>query len=205
MKQTHPDYDRAIQFALQRLEQELDPKNTYHNFFHTQGDVLPAVRRLARETGVEKENLKLLEIGAAYHDIGFLKQRQGHEIAGATMVAEILPQFGFRPDQIQIVQGLIMATQLPQSPKTCLEELVADADLDVLGRDDFFPRNQCLRDELAAYHVRFTDQGWLENQINFLETHTFFTSAARKLRRPGKKHNLALAKQRLAALIENPV
>ena len=136
--------------------------------------------------------------------LGFLRQRDQHEIAGAEMAAQILRQFSFGPAQISTIQGMIMATRLPQSPKTFLEEFVADADLDVLGRDDFSPRNQALRQELENYNVYFSDVDWFKNQIGFLESHTFFTEAARKIRGTGKQQNLAKMKQQLLALTQGP-
>ena len=47
-KTAQPDYDGAIAYALCRLRTELSPLLTYHNLMHTEGDVLPAVARLAR-------------------------------------------------------------------------------------------------------------------------------------------------------------
>jgi hypothetical protein len=40
---------------------------------------------------------------------------------------------------------LIMVTRLPQTPNSLLEEIIADADLDSLGRADFQVRYEALR------------------------------------------------------------
>ncbi len=42
-----PDFERARQYALERLERELPASLTYHCLAHTQDDVVPAVERLA--------------------------------------------------------------------------------------------------------------------------------------------------------------
>src|SRR5436309_16127441 len=73
-----------------------------------------------------------------------------HERASAQIAAAILPNYGYTPAHIQAICGMIMATKLPQAPHTLLEQIVADADLDVLGRPDFVTRNQDLHTELAA-------------------------------------------------------
>ena len=140
-----------MRYALSRLERELSPELTYHSLWHTAEDVLPAAQRLAALMGVSPEDARLLEIGAAYHDIGFVVRRQEHERAGAEIAAQVLPGFGFTSEQVAAVQGMILATRIPQSPRTPLEEILADADLDVLGRDDSLARSQVFRAELASY------------------------------------------------------
>ena len=72
-------WQAAIDFALKRLENELDPRLTYHSLAHTRDHVLPAAKRLGRLAGLSAENHLILTTAAAYHDIGFLIQRQGHE------------------------------------------------------------------------------------------------------------------------------
>jgi uncharacterized protein len=42
-----PDFERAKQYALERLEQDLSPALTYHCLTHTRDDVMPAAERLA--------------------------------------------------------------------------------------------------------------------------------------------------------------
>ena len=195
-----PQHKQAITYAFSRLQGELSTKLTYHNFWHTKEDVLPASQRLARLMDVDEENMALLEVGAAFHDIGFVKQSQDHERIGAKIVAQVLPTFGYSEYQIELVTGMIMATQLPQSPHNLLEEILADADLDLLGRPDFFARNICLHQELANYgHVLQLKQ-WYEAQLAFLEQHTYFTPAADLLRGTGKQKNIKLVKEKIQAL-----
>ena len=117
---------------------------------------------------------------------------------GAEIAGQVLPGFGFSPAQIAAIQGMILATQLPQSPRTLLEEILADADLDVLGREDFLRRNQALRDELAASGTLLTPERWYGNQLLLLQNHRYFTAAARALRAEGKEENIKTIKNLLA-------
>ena len=187
-----PDCAGAMRYALGRLERELAPELTYHNLWHTAEDVLPAVRRLVALMGVSPEDVRLLEIGAAYHDIGYVLQRQEHERAGAEIAAQVLPECGFVSEQVAAVQGMILATRLPQSPRTPLEEILADADLDVLGREDSFARSQALRAELASYGAPVGETDWYCRRLKFLREHHYFTSAARSLRGEGERRNIAM-------------
>jgi CheY-like chemotaxis protein/class 3 adenylate cyclase/predicted metal-dependent HD superfamily phosphohydrolase len=184
------DWAAAREYALARLERELPPELTYHNLAHTRDDVLPAAQRLAALVGLGEDETRLLETAAAFHDLGFTVQRQEHERLAAETAARVLPGFGFSPGQIAAIQGMIMATQLPQSPRTPLEEILADADLDVLGREDFWQRNQCLREELAASGTPLDDERWIGSQLQVLSRHHYWSAAARALRDAGKQRNI---------------
>lgn len=199
---SQPEFEQAIAFALDLLHRELAPELTYHNLWHTRDDVMVAAVAFGQLSRLEAEDLDLLRVAAAFHDVGFVSRYQGHEIASMRIAAQELPQFGFRPDQIEQVIGMIMATRLPQSPRSHLEALLADADLDVLGRDDFFTRNQALRAEHAAFGRRMTDGQWLQQQRDFLQGHRYFTAVARSLRTPTKRTNLALLEAQIAVELD---
>lgn len=187
-----PDFDRARQYALNRLTNELSPQLVYHSLWHTQDDVVPAAERLAVLAGVDELNRLLLSTAAWYHDVGFVIQRVNHEDVGMQIASDVLPQFGYTLEQIDRIRGMIAATKLPQSPRTLLEEILADADLDALGREDFLPRSQVLRAELAEFGATSTDKEWLQVQLDFQQGHRYFTQAARTLRGPQKEKNTAL-------------
>ncbi len=186
------DIEQAKCYALERLEQELPLHLLYHSLAHTQDDVLPAVERLATLTGVESKALLLLRTAAYYHDLGFVEQRTQHEAISVRIAAEVLPRFGYTPVQIAAIGRMISATKLPQSPHTLLEKLLADADLDSLGRTDFLVQNQALRAELAAEGHVMTDVEWYGSQLEFVQRHRYWTAAARRLRDKQKQHNIVL-------------
>lgn len=192
---SQPDYDGAIAYALRRLRKELPQKLTYHDLWHTQHDVLPAVARMGAINDVSHEEIRLLEVGAAFHDIGFLQAYEGHEEAGVQIATAVLPAMGFGPLHLDCVASLIRATRLPQTPHNLLEEIMVDADLDVLGRDDFFDRNELLRKELASIGRPFTWQQWQLEQLRFLRQHTYFTPVARALRNEGKRRHIAIIEE----------
>jgi uncharacterized protein len=184
------DFAGARQYALQRLERELSPMLSYHSVEHTRDDVLPASKRLAELEGVQGEALCLLLTAAWYHDIGFVEQYADNEEIAARIAAQALPSFGYSLEHIQVIHGIIMATKLPQSPQTLLERVMADADLDLLGRDDYMALNQALRDEMAALGTPSSDEQWYRSQLRFLQSHRYFTASARALRDAGKQRNI---------------
>lgn len=199
--ETEPDYSAAMDLGLERLKSDLSPRLLYHSFSHTQDDVLVAARKFALYAHLDQTDLKLLEVAAVFHDTGFLFTVQGHEQRGAELAQELLPGFGFTDWQIERVCGMIMATRLPQTPHNLCEELLADADLDVLGREDFLARNSLLREEIALQGKTFTDYQWFSTQLKFLESHSYFSEAARNIRGEGKLRNIEHLRQKMEASI----
>lgn len=176
------------------MERELDPSLTYHNLDHTFGSVLPSAMMLADLYHLKPEDQGLLAVAAAFHDIGWTIQGTEHERIGVEIARQVLPQFGFNGEQIATIGGIIMATRLPPSPSNLLEEIMADADLDVLGRDDFWPRNHDLRVELESNGRRYANLEWYQEQLDFLVSHHYFTQAARQLRHAGLQKNIGQLK-----------
>jgi len=173
--------------VMSMLKAGLSEKLTYHNIFHTL-DVNTHCLAIAKEEGIEDEQVLLnLQIAALYHDVGFIYIYHDHEEKGCEIAREQLPGFGINETAIEEICGLIMATKVPQSPKTHLEEIICDADLDYLGREDFFERAEKLRLELLEYKFISDNHDWEEMQLEFLLSHDYFTSSSRKKRSPAKK------------------
>jgi uncharacterized protein len=194
------NFEQAKQYALQRLERELSPNLVYHSISHTRDDVVPAVERLANMEKINGESLSLLLTAAWFHDLGYTEQRQYHELISARIAVKELPGFGYTEEQVEIVRWAILATALPQAPQDLLEQILTDADLDVLGREDLIPRNDDLRRELLSFGQEFTDLEWCRSQIRFLEAHTYFTASAHSLRDAGKSKNIHILKESLKEL-----
>jgi uncharacterized protein len=186
-----PDFEAARQYSLRRLQHELSPLIAYHSLAHTLNEVVPATDHLAALEGVTNEDLLLLRTAAFYHDIGFVEQQHDHEDGSIRIVTAVLPDFGYAPVQIEVIVGIILATQLPQQPRTLLERIMADADLKILGQVDYLPRNAALRAELAAFGLIATDREWYGSQLKFIRDHRYFTASARQLCDAQKQINVA--------------
>ncbi len=195
-----PNFEAARDHALARLSAELPGDLFYHNLGHTRDDVAPAAARLAAAEGVASEDLLLLLTAAYYHDLGYVERYTQNEPAAAAIAVRALPRFGYTLPQIEVVAGLILATRLPRAPATLLQSLLDDADLDVLGRPDFLEKNALLRRELAARGETYDDATWYRDQITFLESHRYFTAAARRERCEGVQENIALLSARMDGL-----
>jgi uncharacterized protein len=194
------DFDLAKRYALYRLEQELPSHLLYHGITHTRDDVVPAVEMLADMEGLQADTRSLLLTAAWFHDLGYVEQARHHELISARIAVQILPGFGYSDEQVEIVRWAILATALPQSPQNLLEKILTDADLDVLGRDDFMRSNDNLRRELAFFGQDFTNFEWYTRQLKFLKAHAYFTDSARALRDAGQLENIRILKEKLDVL-----
>ncbi len=193
-----PDFERARQYVLEKLEGAWPAALYYHSVAHTQQDVVPAAERLAALAGVDGEDLLLLRTAAYFHDLGYVEQYWENETIGARMARDVLPRWGYTPAHVQVIAGLILATRLPQRPHNRLEEILADSDLDNLGRDDFWEKSAALRLELEAQGRPVPLAEWYLRQWRFLQAHRYFTPEARALRGAGQQKNLAWLAARLA-------
>lgn len=194
------NFERAIRYAEHRLEQELAPHFVYHGIGHTRDEVVPAAERFAALEGITGNALLLLRTAAWYHDLGYIENPVHHELISARMAMEVLPSFGYNAKEVEVVRWAILATALPQSPNNLLEQILTDADLDVLGQTSYMKRNDDLRRELGFLGKQFSDQQWYEQQLRFIEGHQYFTASAHAIRDPQKIINIDELKKTLDAL-----
>ena len=178
-------FEQAGRFILDKLDKEIPEQFYYHNANHAR-DVHNAAERIGKNEHIRDYELKLLLTAAWFHDSGFLKTIERHEVESCRIAKQVLPQFEYTADEIEKICGMIMATRLPQSPQNKLEEILADADLDYLGRDDFFN----LGDAIYKERNLTSRDEWNEIQLKFLQEHTYFTQTALNLRGSKKQDNL---------------
>ena len=191
------NYYKAERHIMKLLEQKLSKQLHYHSIAHTK-DVVSAAERIALLEGVTDEGLFVLKSAATYHDAGFVEQYDKNEPIGVRLAQEILPKYGYTQEHIDTIKELIYVTTIPHQPKTLLEQIMCDADLDYLGRDDFHEIADRLRRELREHGKINSDRAWDETQVKFLSAHKYFTATAKGMRDKKKEENLQEIKERLA-------
>lgn len=192
------NYHAAKAFILAKLERELSIQLTYHGLHHTL-DVLYITEELCYKEKVTPYHALLLKTAALFHDSGFTISNRNHEELGCKIVRDNLPRFDFSDYEIELICGMIMATKIPQQPKNKLEKIICDADLDYLGREDFYDIGDTLFEELKSYNILQTEEAWNKLQVKFLENHHFWTPTNKKIRTPRKSKYL----RELKALVKN--
>jgi len=189
-------FQKAKKFIVGKLKKELPAHLSYHSVDHIM-DVYNAAEDIAAKEGVQGEDLTLLLTAALFHDSGFLQGAAEHEQKSCDIARTYLPGYGYTDEQIEKICGMIMATKLPQTPHNLLEEIICDADLDYLGRDDFFPIGDKLFSELSMYGIIHNEIEWDRLQVKFLEAHHYFTKTSLSLRKEQKEQHLQLLRSKL--------
>ena len=183
------DYKGAEKHVFTMLEQGLSKNLYYHNLDHTK-DVIGVVDILAELEAISEEEHLDARTAALYHDTGFLIRYKENERVGAGIARGSLKKYGYKKKQIKRIADAIMTTQIPQNPKTLLEQILCDADLDNLGREDFFDKGALLRKELEEQGIKMSDKEWYGGTLKLLEDHHYFTDSAKRLRQKGKEEHI---------------
>ncbi|NDC29783.1 MAG: phosphohydrolase [Bacteroidetes bacterium] len=178
-------FKEAELYILEKLKNELPSNLFYHSYSHVM-DVLQAAITYAEMENISEYETTLLKTAVLYHDSGFIVQSKDHEMLGCDMVKAKLPEFDYTEEEINRVQGMIMATKIPQTPHNILEQIVCDSDLDYLGRDDFWEIGNMLYKELEIYGILNNQEDWNRLQLKFLSSHQYFTQSAINLRNDKK-------------------
>ena len=190
------EFKKVKKFILKKLKNELPKSLTYHSTEHIK-DVYKSAETLAKMEKVTGDDLTLLLTAVLFHDSGFIWQQKEHEATSCEIAKKYLPEYEYTPEQIEQICGMIMATKIPQTPHNKLEEIMCDADLDYLGRKDFFKVGSGLYQELCMYGMINSENEWNRLQINFIEKHKYFTDSAIKLRKAQKEEYVAMIKEKL--------
>jgi len=190
------------EFILGRLRTGLPVHLSYHNVDHTL-DVLHAAEILADKEGIDQLDKELLLTAALFHDTGFLNGREEHEALSCEFARKYLPAHGYHPDKVYRLCSIIMATRIPQSPACKLAEILCDADLDYLGRDDFFPLSQNLFTELLSEGLVKDEVEWNLQQADFMGNHRYFTKTAIHLRTSVQQQHIEQIKAKITSKVFN--
>lgn len=180
---------KAIDFIVKKLRKELPDDLTYHSVDHTVGVIDNAIT-IGRAEGLDEREMGLLTIAAAFHDSGFLLDYENHEENGCKLIKKYASKFGLDQNEVEIIQGMIMSTKVPQTPETKLEKILCDADLFYLGGKRYDEISQSLFRELKSHGVQMSPDQWVDTQIGFLSAHSYWTEFSRLHREAGKQRVL---------------
>ncbi len=169
----------------------------YHDKEHTQ-EVLSSALNIAKKESVSEEDIFLLEAAALLHDAGYVFTTTEHEERSCEIATEILPQYDYSSSQIKSICKMIMATKIPQKPTDHLSKILCDADLSYLGTNRYSQNAEKLYQELKNFNQEKTREEWLEQQIDFLSAHHYFTGTANKEFKRIKNQNLSVLKSQIS-------
>ncbi len=200
--------DAAREYVLAKYRELPKPALVYHNLTHTQG-VVDAVGQISAHYRLQDDELTAVYIAAWFHDEGYLLgEGKVHEETGAADAVSFLQANGATEALQQMVKGCILATKMPQSPKTLIEQIVCDADLFHLGTKEYPERSKLLRQEIEMVTQKEIDRiAWLQSNIRFLTEHHYWTDYAQTRLKQQKEENIQQLQKkldkRLAAQTDN--
>jgi len=194
-------YPKICFKIIEQLKEKLPNYLSYHSMDHII-DVANVCNDYIEYYDIPEEMAKLLRIAAICHDYGYIESSIDHEERSIVAIKPFLSPI-LNSKEMEIVNGMIRATKVPQEPKTFYEEILADADLDYLGRKDYYEISAKLFNEYLHFDIVSNKIEWLDLQIWFLENHKFHTDFAKKNRQKLKFENIKELKSlRLAAKLK---
>jgi predicted metal-dependent HD superfamily phosphohydrolase len=190
----HTDRLKTVDEYIRDLfKDELPDGIKYHDADHTlhpTRGVVAVANSIAISENISKHDRELLIAAAYFHDTGYIREYEKNEPIAARMAGRILKLIGYETEEIERIQKMILATDLAREPQTHVEEILCDADLDHLGRDDFFELDGRLREGRGIRGLDVSDDAkWYRGTLKILRMHKFYTQTQKKLREKGKKRN----------------
>jgi len=180
-------------YIRELFRDELPAGIKYHNADHTlhlTKGVVAAANRIAISENVSEHDRELLIAAAYFHDTGYIREYEKNEPIAARMAGRILRLIGYKPNEIVKIQKMILSTDLEHEPKTQLEKILCDADLDHVGREDFFKLDGKLREGWRTRGIDVSDEAkWYKGTLEFIKKHQYYTESQKKLREKGKQKN----------------
>lgn len=188
---------QAKAYITQLFEQKLPKQLVYHSLGHTTA-VVKEARALGEAAGLDAPDQEALLLAAWFHDAGYIDAYDGHEYRSMELAEQWLTAQGYPPPRIAVVKDLIRATHRNEPRETELQQLMVDADMSGLGRDDFFASSELLRAEWeTTLGKTYSNTEWAESQLEFLTAAKFRTAVAKARYKEQFQANLKEQRERL--------
>jgi len=188
--------EEVADFAIDILKYQPICRLQYHNINHTKS-VVNNVKTIGENLNVDNETMLVLIVAAWFHDVGYANSYTHHEDESIKIARKFLSKRNVDNEIINRVIKSIDATRVPHKPIDLTDKIIADADLFNLGTDDFSNQNRNLWNEWNKNVREFTELEFLQNSIEFIKAHRYFTTYAQKELEPKKKRNLAILVERV--------
>jgi predicted metal-dependent HD superfamily phosphohydrolase len=182
------------QYIRELYRDELPNGIKYHDADHTlhpNKGVVAIANDIAIAENVSEHDRELLITAAYFHDTGYIREYDKNEPIAARMAGRILKLIGYKPNEIEMIQNMILSTDLAVEPKTHAEKILCDADLDHLGRPDFLEFDAKLREGRSNRGVDVSDdEKWYNGTLELLKNHKFYTEYQKNFKEKEKKKNI---------------
>ena len=169
----------------------------YHHYDHALSVMDRAVYLWEKEWVSDRE-LEILAIAGLFHDTGFVIQYDDNEVIGAKIAQNYLRTILYPEEDIKIVQSIIIATEPDRQPQSLLEQIIKDADMDNLWREDFFDISDRLKQERETIqNIKIKDPDWHHASLDVIEWHKFYTPTQIRERNAKLQKNTQKLKEKI--------
>lgn len=187
-------YDHCIEL----LENSRCKHLPFHSIEHTR-EVYRYSKTIAQYEEVYGSDLDPILIAALFHDTGMAETYIDHEEQSVVYAKAFLEKMNYSHKKIQIVEDCILATKMPQAPKTKAQKIICDADLYHLGIESYLFKNERLRAEWETFFNRsYTDEEWFKMNMDFLKKQKYHTWFGKTVLNNRKDMNYKVLKERHA-------
>jgi predicted metal-dependent HD superfamily phosphohydrolase len=190
-------YKRVANHVTGLFDKYSTPNLLFHNLAHTK-KVVERSQEIGAHYKLSEEDTLVIYIAAWFHDVGHLfSEMDKHEEKSVELMREyFLKEEDVNDKTLDAVAGCIMATRMQERPKNLVEEIVRDADTYHFGTKEFKETNKLIKKEFALRGYSNLTEDWVNNTIDLLEKHTFFTTYCQVLLDERKRKNIEWLKRR---------
>jgi predicted metal-dependent HD superfamily phosphohydrolase len=198
-----PRLEIVDHYIRELFRDELPDGIKYHDADHTlhpTRGVVAVANNIAISENISEHDRELLIAAAYFHDTGYIREYDKNEPIAARMAGRVLKLIGYQPGEIKKIQKMILSTDLEREPESHIEKILCDADLDHLGRDDFFELDAKIRQGRRARGIDVSDDAkWYKGTLGIIKKHRYYTESQKQKREKKKQENI----KRLIKKLEN--
>lgn len=185
--------EKLIKNAKNYVNKLLMPlENHYYHSYEHAIDVMTRAIYLAKKEWLNEEDIEILAISALFHDTWFIIQYDKNEPIWAKIAKNYLKSILYPDEKIELIENIILATSPNyKTPKNYYEEIIKDADMDNLWRDDFLEKNHNLKKEIEIIKkIKINDPEWKHASVELLKEYKYKTISQKYERDIKKVENL---------------
>jgi len=172
----------------------------YHHFWHAL-EISARSVEIAKKEGRNQHEQELLEIAWLFHDVGFIERYEKNEPIWAEIAKQYLTNIHYPTHDTETIVRLILATDMYIPATDILENIIKDADIDNLGRDDFWEKWEWLRQEIM--HIagkEIPKLEWYKSSLKLMQQAVFLTRTNQLEREPKKQENIQILQEKISQL-----
>jgi adenylate cyclase len=166
--------------VIKMFDDEAPPNLYFHNSSLVK-NICNQVEKLSSAENLPEEDLINLRLASVFLLTGFLSDYEKPMEASSRLVEEILPRYGFSPENTGATNRIIM-NSYTNHYESLSDFILHDARYDYLGRSDYITLTFKLLRERREYGKQSDNKSWIEFQRKQLADHEFITKTAGILR-----------------------